>query len=625
MVALLVLVLCVPAMADPPVFSNPVVTPRLLRANQSIIQFSIDVFHVGSIQVSVGLWNNPTFSGGASSGASLNRAATANPDGSFTYTGSTNIGTNSGAPRTFYVRFWADDLALGGRAVFAAGSITQGAPACAPGVVTITPVSPLCVNGTAVTLSGNPVGGVFSGPGVTGSQFDPAAAGAGSHTITYAVTSPCVGSTTTTIVVNPLPAVSINPIGPLCSNSAPVTLVGSPAGGTFSGTGVTGNQFDPAAAGPGSHTISYSFTDGSGCSNSATTTLVVNPLPVVSIDAVAPLCVSAAAITLSGTPAGGTFSGPGVSGSSFDPATAGAGSHPISYSYTDGNGCSSSTTTTIVVHPLPTVTLNAAGPVCVDDEPITLVGSPAGGTFSGAGVTGNQFDPAMAGAGNHTVTYSFTDSNGCSNSATTTIVVEVCRDTTPPVITCPPSVGVTAGAGQCSAVLGAGEATATDDSGQVTVTGQRSDGLALDAPFPVGTTVVTWTATDAAGNSASCPQEVTVRYAGLAIEPPVNANGSSIFKLGRTVPVKLRLTGESAGTSCAIARLYLAQISNAVTGSEVEAESTAAATSGNLFRYDASADQYVFNLSTDSLSAGTWQLRIDLGDGVLYTVNLSLR
>ena len=63
-------------------------------------------------------------------------------------------------------------------------------------------------------------------------------------------------------------------------------LTASPAGGTFSGTGITdasNGTFDPAVAGAGTHTITYTYTDGNGCTNSANTNVVVNALPVVSV------------------------------------------------------------------------------------------------------------------------------------------------------------------------------------------------------------------------------------------------------------------------------------------------------------------------------------------------------
>jgi hypothetical protein len=54
-----------------------------------------------------------------------------------------------------------------------------------------------------------------------------------------------------------------------------------------------------------------------------------------------------------------------------------------------------------------------------------------------------------------------------------------------------------------------------------------------------------------------------------------------------------------------------------------EAISTNQPDSGNTFRYV--GGQYVFNLSTSNLSKGTWQLQIDFGDGILHTVNISLK
>jgi hypothetical protein len=82
------------------------------------------------------------------------------------------------------------------------------------------------------------------------------------------------------------------------------------------------------------------------------------------------------------------------------------------------------------------------------------------------------------------------------------------------------------------------------------------------------------------------------------------------------VSVKLKLTGASASISNAVANLSVAKVSNNVVGSDTEAVSNAGGDSGNTLRYDASGQQYVFNLSTKSSSKGTYQLRVDLHDGV---------
>jgi hypothetical protein len=106
---------------------------------------------------------------------------------------------------------------------------------------------------------------------------------------------------------------------------------------------------------------------------------------------------------------------------------------------------------------------------------------------------------------------------------------------------------------------------------------------------------------------------------------PINQDGSSVFKLGRTIPVKFQLSGQCS-ESHLIAKIYVAQVSQMVTGSEMEASSTSAADQGNTFRYDSAANKYIFNLSTKPMSSGTWQIRADLGDGVTNrTVRVSLQ
>ncbi len=164
--------------------------------------------------------------------------------------------------------------------------------------------------------------------------------------------------------MNALPTVTLANFTPVCVDAAPFTLSGgSPTGGVYSGTGVSGDTFDPAAAGAGKHTITYTYTDSNGCVSSDTASIVVNALPTVTLADFTPVCVDAALFTLSGgSPTGGVYSGTGVSGDTFDPAAAGPGTHTITYTYTDGYGCINSASKDILVKPLPSATISTADP-----------------------------------------------------------------------------------------------------------------------------------------------------------------------------------------------------------------------------------------------------------------------
>lgn len=70
------------------------------------------------------------------------------------------------------------------------------------------------------------------------------------------------------------PTLVVNPVSPLCVGDAPVTLSANLSGGVFSGNGVSGNTFNPATAGPGTHTITYTL-----CSQSTSISITVNASP----------------------------------------------------------------------------------------------------------------------------------------------------------------------------------------------------------------------------------------------------------------------------------------------------------------------------------------------------------
>jgi hypothetical protein len=90
---------------------------------------------------------------------------------------------------------------------------------------------------------------------------------------TYFVSQTVNGCTSAvgSAVANPntVPTVTFAPLADICINAPAYTLVeGSPSGGVYSGTGVTGGQFDPSVSGYGVFTIVYNYIDANGCSGS---------------------------------------------------------------------------------------------------------------------------------------------------------------------------------------------------------------------------------------------------------------------------------------------------------------------------------------------------------------------
>ena len=228
------------------------------------------------------------------------------------------------------------------------------------------------------------------------------------------------------VIVHPLPIVTAGSYGPTCVTASPLSLSGLPVGGTWSGSGVSGSMFTPSVAGAGTIRIYYSYTDENGCSSVDSTEIVVNDIPQLDPGTYGPLCVSASPVFLQGTPTGGTWSGAGVSGSTFDPSVAGVGTHAVNYSVTITGGCVTDTTIDIEVKPLPNLDLGTYEPLCEEDEIITLTATPTGGTWSGTGTNGSTFNPALAGLGVHVLTYHYTDAFGCSAVQEVSIQVNRC-------------------------------------------------------------------------------------------------------------------------------------------------------------------------------------------------------
>jgi hypothetical protein len=130
-------------------------------------------------------------------------------------------------------------------------------------------------------------------------------------------------------------------------------------------------------------------------------------------------CVSGPVQSLEWGPPGGVISGPGVSGVYWDPLSAGEGLHEITYAVGD-----TTVSCTVQVNAAPDATIFCSSSVCGNDAPMPLAAGTDGGTWSGDGVLGAFFDPALiAPPGDFEVTYVVGEGYGCVDSSTISIAV----------------------------------------------------------------------------------------------------------------------------------------------------------------------------------------------------------
>jgi hypothetical protein len=280
----------------------------------------------------------------------------------------------------------------------------------------------------------------------------------------------------------------------------------------------------------------------------------------------------------------------------------------INYTLGSGNLCHVSSTflATVTLHPSAGVTVTPATfteTACGADQHVDVTSNVPGtyqvsATMSTIYWPNGAFDTSQAGF-------------------TLTVSPSVSSDNTPPTLPNLPNLSVTA-TSAAGAVVSYGPATATD-----AVDG--TDPVVFTPPsgstFALGTHTVSYTATDAAGNTATAKSfTVTVKVPWNGILQPVNADGSSVFKLGSTVPLKF------AGFSGLTATLTVTKSDSTPDGTDAEAVNSNPADSGNVFRYDATAGLYLYNLGTkNNMSVGDWYAHINLGDQVDHVVRFSLR
>jgi hypothetical protein len=243
----------------------------------------------------------------------------------------------------------------------------------------------------------------------------------------YSCTVTCANGCTTTqsaTVTSPSILTATSSATSISCNGGNSTITVSGSGGTtpYSGDGT----FTQTAG-----TYTYTVTDDNGCTSTTTVTVTEPAAIAVNSTSVNATCNGSSDGSIDLTVTGGTspytFNWNNGQFTTEDLTNIPAGTY--SGVLTDANGCQDSGTIVISEPVAIVATLNiTTGTLCAADAPLTLTGAtPAGGVFSGTGVSGGMFNPTVAGVGTHVINYVYTDSSGCTGSATDTINVDLCN------------------------------------------------------------------------------------------------------------------------------------------------------------------------------------------------------
>jgi hypothetical protein len=268
-------------------------------------------------------------------------------------------------------------------------------------------------DGSTVTLTGIGASSYAWDNGVTnGIAFTPASTQ--TYTVTGTDANGCSNTASQTITVNALPTVTANSTASAVCAGSTVTLTSGGASTYTWNNGVTeGVAFVPTS------TLTYTVTgtDVNGCSNTASQTVTVNTLPTVTASASSSAVCAGNTVTLTGGGASTYSWDNGVTeGVAFVPTST------LTYTVTgtDANGCSNTASQTVTVNALPSVTASSTASAVCAGSTVTLSGGGASSYTWGNGVTN-----AVAFTPTSTQTYTVigTDANGCSNTASVTVVV----------------------------------------------------------------------------------------------------------------------------------------------------------------------------------------------------------
>ena len=348
----------------------------------------------------------------------------------------------------------------------------------------------------------------------------------GANTVTLTVTdnNGNVSTCTSTVTVNDVTpptavcqdfAISLDAVGLAVITPAIIDNGSSDACGIAS---ITLDNDTFGCADLGANTVTLTVTDVNGLSSTCTATVTVtddtNPLVIcpgdITLDAVLDNCgrvvnyavpfIDNCSVSIAQT------DGTGYTDGDLFPV----GVTPQSYEITDasGNVTLCSFNVTIEDNQTPDITgcpadINVNNDLGTCDAVVSWIQPTASDNCPGVVFTSSHAPGSVFPEGSTTVTYTATDASG--NTNTCSFIITVTDNEAPVFVDCPSDIAISTDLGDCFATVASlGSPTVTENCTLVSVTN--------DAPatFPVGTTVVTWTALDLEGNTSTCIQNVNV-------------------------------------------------------------------------------------------------------------------
>ncbi len=291
--------------------------------------------------------------------------------------------------------------------------------------LTVTPTansSSICIGKTStLTVNGNAYSYTWNPGASTATNIVVSPTTTSTYSVSGTGDGPCVYTTTLSVTVNPLPTITVTGGTAVCIGSS----ITETASGASTYTWSSGATTAAAVLSPTTNsTYTVNATDVNGCTNFATKSITVNPLPILTVGSTGTTCAgSTATLTVNGATTFTWSTSANTSSITVSPAT----TTTYSVSGTNGNGCTNTVSITQTVNPLPTINVSTSNTMLCSNysQSATLT---AGGTASSFTWSsgGNGSTTVVTPTTTTTYTLSGTDANGCSNSTTFTQSVTIC-------------------------------------------------------------------------------------------------------------------------------------------------------------------------------------------------------